>query len=87
MFNLDGTADYWRHVPGLTALIGGEADLSVGEIASAVCSGDDLLRFEGVVLPDGRRGPPARPLRALNSVPVPDSQISLGIAIRCVSFR
>jgi radical SAM superfamily enzyme YgiQ (UPF0313 family) len=59
-------------VPGLTALVGAEADLSVRDIVAAACEGRDLLGFDGVVLPDGRRGPAAKPLRMLDAVPVPD---------------
>lgn len=71
-FNLPETADAWRGVPGLTAIVGGEVDLVLPDIVAAVIAGDDLLRFAGVVLPDGRRSGPAPPLRELNLSPVPD---------------
>lgn len=72
MFNLPDTADIWRQVPGVKAIVGGEVDLVLPRIVAAVCSGTDLLQFEGVMLPDGRKSPPAAPLRNLDLVPVPD---------------
>jgi len=72
MLNLPETAEVWRTVRGLTAVVGAEADLTAPEIVSAVCEGEDLLRFQGVTLPDGRRSAPATPLRALHAVPTPD---------------
>ncbi|WP_337187130.1 radical SAM protein [Phenylobacterium sp.] len=72
MFNIPETAAAWRTVPGLVALYGGEADLSVGALVEAVAAGGDLLAFDGVVLPDGRAAREAPPLRQLDSTPVPD---------------
>ena len=72
MFNQPDTADAWRGIVGLTALVGAEADLSVPDIVAAVIAGGDLRQFPGVVMPDGSRGPPAPPLRPLDQVPVPD---------------
>lgn len=71
-FNLKGVTEAWRTIPGLTAIFGGEADMLAPELIEAVTSGQDLLRFEGVVLPDGRRSPPAPPFRTLDLSPVPD---------------
>lgn len=72
MFNVVETADAWRQIPGLAAVVGSEVDLLLPDIVEAVCSGGDLLQFNGVMLPDGRRSPPAPPLRGLDRVPVPD---------------
>jgi radical SAM superfamily enzyme YgiQ (UPF0313 family) len=72
VFNLQKTAEAWLNVPGLTAVVGGEVDLSLPAIVTAAIEGKDLLQFSGVMLPDGRRSPPAAPLRDLDSVPVPD---------------
>jgi radical SAM superfamily enzyme YgiQ (UPF0313 family) len=72
VFNLQKTAEAWLNVPGLTAVVGGEVDLSLPAIVTATIEGKDLLQFNGVMLPDGRRSPPAPPLRNLDSVPVPD---------------
>ncbi|MEE9413498.1 MAG: radical SAM protein [Methylococcales bacterium] len=72
VFNLQKTAEAWLSVPGLTAVVGGEVDLSLPAIVKATIEGEDLLQFNGVMLPDGRRSPPAAPLRDLDSVPVPD---------------
>ncbi|MBC9032932.1 radical SAM protein [Sphingomonas sp. JC676] len=71
-FNLKGVADAWRTVPGLTAIFGGEADLLLPELIAAIVCKDDLLKFDGIVLPDGERSRPAPPFRALDSSPVPD---------------
>ncbi len=71
-FNLAETAEAWRSIPGLTALVGGEVDLTLPDIVEAVVSGGDLLAFDGVVLPDGRKSRPAPPLRQLDLSPVPD---------------
>jgi anaerobic magnesium-protoporphyrin IX monomethyl ester cyclase len=71
-FNLPRTADAWRSIPGLTAIVGGEVDLALPELVATVIGGGDLLAFGGVTLPDGRRSDPAPPLRDLDRVPVPD---------------
>ncbi len=71
-FNLQKTAKAWLKVPGLTAIVGGEVDLSLPAIVTAVIEGEDLLQFNGVMLPNGKCSPPAAPLRNLDSVPVPD---------------
>lgn len=72
VFNYEETADAWRLISGLTAIVGAEVDLTLPDIVSTVISGGDLLRFEGVTLPDGRRGAPSRPFRKLAESPVPD---------------
>lgn len=71
-FNVAGTAEAWREIPGLTAIVGGESDLTVARVVEAVCAGEDLLSFDGVFLPDGRRSRPAAPLRGLDRLPIPD---------------
>lgn len=71
-FNLKGTTEAWRTIPGLTAIYGGEADVIVPELVSAVLSGEDLTRFPGIVLSDGRGDSYAPPLRDLDRSPVPD---------------
>jgi radical SAM superfamily enzyme YgiQ (UPF0313 family) len=72
MFNLIETSEAWRAVPGLVAIVGGEVDLVLPNLVAAVCRGGDLLAFEGVLLPDGRRSRTSSPLRDLDAVPVPD---------------
>ena len=72
MFNVRGTADAWRDVPGLAAIVGAEADLSAPAIVEAVIARGDLLRFPGVTLPDGRRSRTAPPLRPLDETPFAD---------------
>ena len=71
-FNMVEVSDAWRDLPGLTAIVGGEADLSLPAFLRALWAGDDLLAFDGVLLPDGRRSRPAPPLRGLDRIPVPD---------------
>lgn len=72
MFNVQGVADAWRDVPGARAIFGGEADLIVADLVNCVCESGDLLQFDGVLLPTGQRSQPARPLRDLDRVPIPD---------------
>lgn len=72
MFNLPDTANVWRGLSGITAVVGIEADQTICDLVEAVCDGSDLLRFPGITLPDGRRGAPAAPLRNLNQTPIPD---------------
>lgn len=71
-FNLAGTAEAWREIPGLVAIVGAESDMMVADIVRTVCADGDLLAFDGVLLPDGRRSGPAGPLRGLDRVPIPD---------------
>jgi len=71
-FNLKGTTQSWRTIPGLTAIYGGEADLTVPDLVSAVIKGEDLTRFAGITLADGRGTSAAPPLRELDRTPVPD---------------
>ncbi|RAK51456.1 B12-binding domain-containing radical SAM protein [Phenylobacterium deserti] len=72
VFNLPSVAEAWRGIPGLSAIVGAEADLVLPDIVRALCRGGDLTAFEGVALPDGRRTVQARPLRPLNPMLVPD---------------
>ena len=72
MFNLAETAEVWRQIDGINAVVGAEVDLSVGDLVTSVCTGEDLLQFPGVVLPDGRRSQVAAPFRKLDDSPLPD---------------
>ena len=71
-FNLKRTADEWRSIDGLTAIYGGEADVVMPDLVSAIVEGGDLLSFPGIRLPDGRGSVGAPPLRQLDRSPVPD---------------
>jgi anaerobic magnesium-protoporphyrin IX monomethyl ester cyclase len=64
-------AQAWLAVPGLTALIAGEVELELPQIVDAAVQREDLSRFEGVRMPDGR-GDARRPLQDLDRVPFPD---------------
>lgn len=72
VFNIETTANAWREVPGLTAIFGGEADLFVANIVNTICDGGDLLVFNGITLPDGKKSKPAQPLRKLDKPSIPD---------------
>ena len=72
MFNLPEVAEDWVQIPGLTAVIGAEVDLTIGDMVHSVLEGDDLAQYPGVLLPDGRRGRPAQPLRDLHKLPRAD---------------
>lgn len=71
-FNLPGVSEAWRGLPGVTAIYGGEADVALPALVQTVAEQQELLRFDGVVLPDGRMSRPAPPLRDLSRSPVPD---------------
>jgi anaerobic magnesium-protoporphyrin IX monomethyl ester cyclase len=72
MFNVQGVAETWRKIPGLAAVVGAESDQSISDLVNAVCEGDDLTQFPGVVLPDGTRSGVAPPLRNLDASPMAD---------------
>lgn len=72
MFNIEATAQDWRRLYGVTALVGAEADLSIAKLAEATAAGEDLLAFPGVTLPDGRSSRSAAPLRPLDNTPFAD---------------
>lgn len=72
MFNITATAEHWRTLPGVIAIVGAEADLSISKIVETVRSGGDLLQFRGVTLADGRTSQAAQPLRPLDSTPFSD---------------
>jgi anaerobic magnesium-protoporphyrin IX monomethyl ester cyclase len=71
-FNLPSVADAWRRIRGLSAIVGAEADLTLPEIVRTLCKHGDLTGFPGLVLPDGRGGAEASPLRRLDDTPTPD---------------
>jgi radical SAM superfamily enzyme YgiQ (UPF0313 family) len=72
MFNQPETAEAWRTIPGVTAVVGVEADTVVPDLVTAVCEGRSLSGFDGVVTSDGSRSAPAGPFRQLDQSPTPD---------------
>ncbi|MGH3023327.1 MAG: B12-binding domain-containing radical SAM protein [Gaiellaceae bacterium] len=72
MFNNEEVAREWLDIPGLTAVVGAEVDLSLPELVATAVDGGPLEQYEGVFLPDGRQGPPSRPLLDLDKLPIPD---------------
>ncbi|MBL4929994.1 B12-binding domain-containing radical SAM protein [Fuscibacter oryzae] len=72
MFNIAETADVWRALPGVSAVVGAEVDRDLADLAEALVSDRDMLSHTGVVLADGRRSAPAQPLRNLDAAPIPD---------------
>ena len=70
--NLTGPARRWRDIPGVTAVYGGEADLTLPSIVDAVLAGHDLSGFPGVLTKHSTDMIAAPPLRSLNDAPVPD---------------
>ena len=72
MFNLNGVAETWRNLPGVAAIAGGEVEPYLADLVEAVCGGNDLTRFPGLMLPDGSRTEVAQPLRALDDSHFPD---------------
>ena len=72
VFNLPRTADMWRQIPGVSAVVGAESDLGLDALFDALDEPERMLTVPGVTLPDGRRAPTAPPLRNLDRTPVPD---------------
>jgi radical SAM superfamily enzyme YgiQ (UPF0313 family) len=72
MFNISGTAEEWRKLPGLAAVVGAESDREISALVEALGTGRDLTRFPGLTLPDGNKTLIARPLTRLDDTPVPD---------------
>jgi len=72
VFNMGSTVDAWRSIPGLSAIVGAEVDLSLSEIVEQAIYGRDLLKYKGITLPNGEKSAPAEPLQDLDKVPVPD---------------
>jgi anaerobic magnesium-protoporphyrin IX monomethyl ester cyclase len=72
VFNVPQIAAQWTAIKGVTAVVGGEADLTLADLVTAAINGDDLTRHAGTFLADGRSGPPAPPLQALEKLPLPD---------------
>jgi len=71
-FNQPRIADEWRSIPGVVAVVGGEVEAYIADLVRDVVAKRDLERHPGVFLPDGRSGPTAPPLRALDELPHPD---------------
>jgi radical SAM superfamily enzyme YgiQ (UPF0313 family) len=72
MFNVEETAQEWRRLPGLAAVVGAESDRDISSLVVAACDGADLRDFKGVTLPIGETTEPAPPLRRLDDTPVAD---------------
>jgi anaerobic magnesium-protoporphyrin IX monomethyl ester cyclase len=72
MFNLEVVADSWRTIPGLTAIFGGEAEYDLPEIVRTAIARGNLLKFHGIVLPNGERSTSPPPFRDMDSIPIPD---------------
>ena len=49
MFNLPGTADAWRGIDGINAVVGAEADETIADMVEAICEGGNLLAFPGAI--------------------------------------
>lgn len=71
MFNVPGTAEVWRKIPGVTAVVGAESDNEIGAMVDTLCSDGDMLKFSGVVA-GGQSSALAAPLRKLDETPMPD---------------
>jgi len=65
----------WIQIDGLTALIAGEVEIELPQIVDAAIKRQDLTIHAGVITADvdgNFKGTIAKPLRELNSVPIPD---------------
>jgi anaerobic magnesium-protoporphyrin IX monomethyl ester cyclase len=72
MFNVEGVADAWRSLPGISCIAGAEMDHDVAGLVEAICTGGPIPTFSGLTFPDGTHTGPARPLRNLDQVPMAD---------------
>lgn len=72
MFNIPEVAEYWSGLAGVTAVVGAEMDRDLSALVESLCKGEDLLRYRGLILPDGRKTPSAPALRMLDQIPIPD---------------
>jgi anaerobic magnesium-protoporphyrin IX monomethyl ester cyclase len=72
MFNVEGVAQAWRSLPGISCIAGAEMDHDVSGLIEAICEGEALSAFAGLTFPDGTQTTPARPLRSLDQVPMAD---------------
>jgi anaerobic magnesium-protoporphyrin IX monomethyl ester cyclase len=72
VFNHAPVARAWRHIDGLTAIVGGEVERSIGKIVADLLEGQSPAPHPGLFLPDGREGPPAAPLDRLDQLAPPD---------------
>jgi tRNA A37 methylthiotransferase MiaB len=72
MFNVEGTAELWRAVPGVSVVVGAEADSSISAMVTALCDSKDMLQFNGVTMADGTTSQVAPPMRQLDQSPMPD---------------
>lgn len=71
-FNLEKVYEAWIDIPGLTAIVGAEVDTTISEIVSASINDQDLLRFDGVALPNKSKSKPSSPFKTLDNTPIPD---------------
>lgn len=76
MFNIEGTAELWRTIPGVSVVVGAEADANIGMMVETVCQHqsnvDRMLCFDGVTLASGKISQVAVPVRQLDQSPMPD---------------
>lgn len=72
MFNIAETAEVWRKLPGISAVVGSEVDRDLPDLVETLVRGGNLLEFPGVTGASGAPSAPAQPLRDLDATPVPD---------------
>lgn len=72
MYNLPSVSEAWRSLPGIAAVVGGEAERYLPDLVEAMVAKQPLDRFAGVTLPNGTRTHAAAPLRRLDDNLVPD---------------
>ncbi len=71
-FTQPEVAEAWLRLPGLRALVAGEAEAHVAALVRAVVAGEPVHAFPGVSVPDRAIARPAPPLKDLDSIPFPD---------------
>ena len=72
-FNQPPVVKEWIDLEGITAIFGGEADLIVADLVTAILEKKPLAGFEGVFIRENiETQSAARPLQAMDKLPIPD---------------
>ncbi len=71
-FSQPSVAEAWLEIPGLTALVGGEVELTIVDLVESVTSGRNIAGKPGVWVPGGAPPPSPPPLKDLDRLEFPD---------------
>jgi len=71
-FNEPSVADAWRAIPGLSAIVGGEAEFIIGDLVESLLADSSIEGIPGVWTPKAPPPPVLPPLKNLDSLAFPD---------------